>query len=636
MSQPVFDRRLSVECIVGDALSGRTAHLVARVLELARSGRRVTFVCARRDEAASICRRLGDAMALHGSAAEGEEALVRVTCASELALEVLDTPEAREMFGRRPRLLSCNEEAILLEDLKVSQMRNRRLRQVLTFLYAAWENLSDGTWERTPEEDLVIDRLHRSLQFTGGVLACEAANLAVKALRAHDDVRARLSCEWVFVDDYELLNRASQHLVRALALNGLAVSCANRPGLAGDDAYPCYDGVAELVRDFPDVRVSRLSDGGHSAQVRGVLEVLSADEALASLLDGVQAGECMQDSFAGSGDEGFLTARKAPALAVLPSIEEEMLALAQMSSKALEQGKRVLVVGGNALWRRNVVGNLAHAGLPVEQATAGVLRLRDLRDARQCERARRDAIAHLVRDPDDDVAWRTLVALGDSVGRSAAVDRLRTAVAGAGEGDGPLRLHAALELLDSGEIKVDELGKPLLDDLRGAYLRAKRDLAAVQGMDDAPCEDRSEGRAACEGAGGMAGACDRAAVCAPGKGAFGDRDARITVCSPDDAGSAKADVVIFGGFVNGIVPCRAYFDPAGLAGSARLRERQACVRRVFGVASRAAERVVFTAFSSCSLQAAETMDVHIESIKLRRGLRVALTSPSIFADGLGC
>ena len=42
----------------------------------------------------------------------------------------------------------------------------------------------------------------------------------------------------------------------------------------------------------------------------------------------------------------------------------------------------------------------------------------------------------------------------------------------------------------------------------------------------------------------------------------------------------------------------------------------------------ARKRILFCGFSSCALDAAETMDVHIASIKLRRGVRPAVVEPS--------
>ena len=98
------------------------------------------------------------------------------------------------------------------------------------------------------------------------------------------------------------------------------------------------------------------------------------------------------------------------------------------------------------------------------------------------------------------------------------------------------------------------------------------------------------------------------------------------------AAGLRFDTVLFGGFVNGLIPCRAYCDPVGMADESRRRERAKDVRIVYGVASCARKQLLFTGFSTCNLQAAETMDVHIQSIKLRKGMRIVITQPSELAN----
>lgn len=620
--------KMMVECFAGAPQSGKTERLVRRACELAQDGSRVAFVCARFGDVVPARERL---------AAYGADG-VFATTARQLSLDVLATSQARGLFGRAPRVLEPYEEQLLLEDLKVSQMRNRRLRQVLTYLYAGWENLSDETWETTPEEDVVIARLDDNLRFYGGVLACEASNLALKALRL-EGASPEPAWDFVVVDDYGLLNRASQHLVRALAGRGLVVSACTRPGLAGDDEYPCYEGAAELVRDSPQARIEVLEAHAPSEQVRNVLAALCDDEALAPVFDAVDlpsaslgggSVEGLREPapLAIDGDAHEAGARESP-LQMRPSLESELLTLARASSESIERGEDVMIVGTDRLWRRNVRANLARVGLPVRELARDGLKMRDFRDERGCAKVRKAAVARLSQDRVDDGAWRTLVALGDSVGRSAALDRLRRVFAqGRGNG-GTVRLQEALEALERGELEFDELGEPLMEDLLSAYVAAKRELAAPADGDAYPCGDgvgRPSGVAgAAHGVGDAKGAEAASAPCP---------SPSILVCSPQQASGRHADTVLFGGFVNGLIPSRAYFDPAGLAGAARERERDRGMRTVFGVASCARDRVLFTGFSSCSLQAAETMNVHIASIKLRRGLRTAFIEPSIFSERL--
>lgn len=589
---------VQVKCFIGAPQTGRTFSLVQEAALRARKGASVLYVCARRGGVDGVQRAFADCEQVHVAACE------------EVALRVLATPEARSQYGREPRLLEPYEESILLEDLKVSQMKNRRLRKVLAYLRAGWSNLSDDAWEQTAEEDLIIDRMRANLRFTGGVLRCEASNFAVHVLRDCGDVRVRMAWDYVIVDDFELLSRASQHMVCLLARCGLAVSAGARPTLAGDDEYPCFDGLRELLEEFPQAKVSLLRDSCQAADVRRAMGGLRADDALKPLVD--VAADAVIGSV--SADYAADPSLSCSPVRVLPSVEEELRALAVAANEALQAGQSVLIVGVNRLWRRNVATNLKRVGLPVEQLQAGSVRVRDLRDERQCARARKDALSRLAANSQDGVAWRTLLALGDSVARSAAVDYLRQAVEGCLPDGRPVGICQALELLAAGKVPADELVKPLFNDLLAAYRRAQDALAAYREAETANGSAKVDGGAK---------AADRRLNPVQS----GARPV-VVVAAPDQVSGLRFDTVIFGGFVNGLIPCRAYCDPTGMAAESRAREHANDVRAVYGVASCARKQLLFTAFGACNLQVAETLDVHIESIKLRHGVRMAQTQQS--------
>lgn len=773
----VPNSNVQVKCLVGAPQTGRTDALVQEAARRAAEGAHVLFVCARERDVHPVRKRM--AASLADLSFGGDADRVRVAVGIDVAQVVLAAPEARAMFGRGPRVLEPYEEAVLLEDLKVSQMKNRRLRKVLTYLRAGWSNLSDDTWEQTAEEDLVIDRMRANLRFTGGVLACEASNLALHALREHDALRQRVSWDYVFVDDFELLSRASQHLVRMIAARGLAVASAERPGLPGDEEYPCFEGAAELLAVFPGAQVVRLIESVQAPEVRHRVRGLFADPALKLLIrhdameqatpsakpldaDEVHKDECRDvskrlssASFAvairncdggGAQDDVFTciqqhshskseevqgqsydagsscrvsadsdvnaeatdaangvahgreTGRFAqPALRMLPSLEAELQTLAIEASAALERGESVLIVGTNRLWRRNVAANLQRVGLPVRQLRGDKLRLKDFRDEKQCTRARADALRRLRVNAADGVAWRTLLALGDGVARSAGVDYLRQAV-GTGTAGAPVRLREALELLDAGNVVADSLTAPLLDDLIAAYRQVKRECKPNEPVSFDACDEssyragnaakfrngdevasvwsaslndaadseasarkanasssfgnlRGQGVSQADGCRKESLGCCTAGAKAGSLRRYASDNAvaelpvdclriessdvsgpEIIVASPDQAAGLRFDAVMFGGFVNGLIPCRAYCDPVGMAEQSRRREHTRDVRTMYSVASCARKRLLFTGFATCSLQAAETMDVHIESIKLRKGLRTVTTQPSELAN----
>ncbi len=613
-----FFSDVDVSCLIGPAQSGRTRRLAGLAREWAAAGAHVLFVCA--TPSAAVRAR----EAFSGTPA------VRVATFPEVALKVLSTPEAQASFGRAPRILSPHEQDILMEDMKVSQMKNRRLRAVLGYLFAGWSNLSDDTWEQTYEEDLLIERLHANLRFTGGVLACEASNLALKVLRAHPAVRQRCAWDCVLLDDFDLASRASQHLARALARRALAVSAAPYPGAPTEqEPYPCFTGVEELIAARPKCRVERLD----SAQPLAIqhAEQRLCDEDARMRVEGDDVGNLAVADDAGTetvvpghpmsvnGREleagGALEPEPEPeafVVQMMPSMEAELQHIAQTCADALSRGEDVAIFGTDRLWRRNVVANLRRVGLPIAAAPATRIKVRDLHDEKTCARLQRDALCRLAVDGKDGVAWRTLVALGDHVARSAAIDHLRQAVAASADGTDvdadaseDASLLEALEALRRGEVAVDELARPLLDDLLAAYLRA-RELVEASGRKG---DESAEPPAA-------------------SSTADAERTPSITVYPATAAPEVRADTVIFGAFVNGCIPCRAYFDPAKLAGAAREREYVSSLRIALSVSACARKRVLLGGFTACSLDAAETMDLHIASIKLRRGVRTAVIEPS--------
>ncbi len=586
---------VEVSLFVGPAQSGRTQRLVKMAREQAAAGESVLVCCAVPEAVASL------AAALAGSG-------VKVSSLGDVALSVLATPCAQERFGRAPRILAPHEQDILMEDMKVSQMKNRRLRAVLGYLFAGWSNLSDDSWEQTYEEDLLIERLDANLRFTGGVLACEAANLALSCVRARPEVRENVGWDCVIVDDFNLASRASQHLARALARRTLVVAGSARPSASAlGEEYPCFEGLAELAAARPDCRIETLRST-QPAAILAAQERLCADEAL-SVAEGAELFFCggaalvRADAEAPAADAGS----EAFSVPMAPTVEAELLLIAQTCADALSRGEGVAIFGTDRTWRRNVVANLRRVGLPVVAAAPDRIKVRDLHDAKGSARIERDALSRLRRNPDDGVAWRAMMAAGDHVGRSAAIDRLRRAVSERGDAARPWRLPEALEALSAGEVPCDELTRPLYDDLLAAYRRARALL-------DAPAvDDSAEQR-------GLRTAAQAA-----------ERSASICVYPVHAAPSVRADTVIFGAFVNGCIPSRDYFDPAKLAGGARQRQWDRSVRSAFSVSACARKRLCLCGFTSCSLDVAETMDVHIASIKLRRGTRTATVEPSIIA-----
>lgn len=631
---------LDVRCLFGEAQSGRSSVLIEHARAMAHEGASVLFVCTNEPARSRAVSELFDlasdgferdeivpdgesrdcASAEHyasepssrGAAGHARAGRVRICFPPDVALDVLSTPQAQAAFGRAPRILEPYEQDILMEDMKVCQMKNRRLRALSGYLFSGWANLFDDGWEQTYEEDLFIDRLDSNLRLIGGVLPCEASNLALKILRESEDVRRELSYDWVIVDDFELASRASQHMLRALASSGFLVSSAMRPGPAAPgEPDPCFDGAAELARAIPACTTRVLRANLRPAGLTAVIERLSKDDALPSLVSAESTGALDAEDGDGANEQNS-GCDGAFSVQMCESPEAELLCMAKVAADAVSSGLSVMILGANRLWRRNVKANFERVGLSVSEAGEQVIKGKNLENPKVAARIERACLARLVDNPDDGVCWRALLAAGDHVARSAAIDKLRVAVSDRGGAKG-IGLSEALDLLRSGKLDFADIDAPIMDDLLAAYERARTLVAqARESSQTIHCAEQADLTAA-----------DDARCSAPA-------DGRIVLCSTDDVAGRSADVVILGGFVNGVVPCRAYFDPAGLAGAARDRERTRCIRLLDGTVQAARKRLVVTGFTHANLQIAETMDLHIASIKLKAGVRVASIEPSEF------
>ena len=93
-------------------------------------------------------------------------------------------------------------------------------------------------------------------------------------------------------------------------------------------------------------------------------------------------------------------------------------------------------------------------------------------------------------------------------------------------------------------------------------------------------------------------------------------------------------VLVFCGFLNGFVPCRAYFDGAEMPLDKQEKEHARLVRQLYTVLAKAQERLVCTHFEKTDLETAERLKLKIHRIRMEKGERIALMEQSLFADYL--
>ena len=95
------------------------------------------------------------------------------------------------------------------------------------------------------------------------------------------------------------------------------------------------------------------------------------------------------------------------------------------------------------------------------------------------------------------------------------------------------------------------------------------------------------------------------------------------------------DHIVFGGFVDGLIPKRDYFDTAKVVGARKERMRAQDVETVHLVLSRACKSIAFTAFAQASLPVAERLGLRIDRIRFKEGMRVCSLHPSSLCADMG-
>ena len=290
------------ECILGEVASGKTEALVRRVVEYLNgrlNDKSVLVLVASPDAAETLKGRLAAALDIPEDTLD--ERGLRVSVPRAIALEALGDPKAQAACGRKPRLLLPFEENILLEDVKASGLRPKRLREMLRFFYRSWTELADDepSWLVSEEEVQVHGLLKECLAFTGGILPNELSNLAVKWLRADETAREAISYDLVLVDDYQLLSRASQVLAGLLAREGLVVTGDMQATSEVFEEYPFAAGLIEFAQ-ADGVQTMRLEACWNSATVHACCE---------NLIDAAQTHEQESLDLAGTDGDGEQGAR---------------------------------------------------------------------------------------------------------------------------------------------------------------------------------------------------------------------------------------------------------------------------------------------------------------------------------------
>lgn len=620
--------------IVGGVGTGKTQELINRAVKALKQGAKVTDVlvlCATPQAALAFKARLDAAAKAAGVSA----ADVAVTTPRALALDVMGDAEAIRWSGREPRLLTNYEKLFLLEDMKVSGLRPKRLREMLKFFYRSWTELADDDedWLLAGEESNIHELVKANLAFTRSILEPELGNLAVNYLRSHAGARDAHAFAHVFVDDYQRISKASQLLAGLVARESLTIAGDRVACVEVYDSYPYTAGLDEFMDAHAGAADVELTECRTCAAGAQATAKLLADPAVESVAfrpaDSAAAGATEVLDF--------------------PEPENEFVGVAKRVADAVAEGASpadVVVAVPNGIWARNITKALLAAKVPAHILTDRQPVRGDIRDNARCVPAHVLTALDLVANPENALAWRCWCGYNDWLANSSAIANLRTYADEHNEG-----LVAALrdvlggaQAVGTGEIDHVVGAKRVADAhaaglfvieaaarLEGSALLDKlAELVTGEARATAPAVVRSLCLASEDNSAAAMAARFRARLLAP---TIDAADA-VQVVPYDQVAGLSPKMLVVAGFVAGFIPCREYYDSAEMPLDKQEREHEKDVRRVYALAGKASQKLVVSRFGMTDLETAGRLKLHIGRIRLQNGTRMCIIPPSDFTEQL--
>ena len=324
---------------------------------------------------------------------------------------LLQSEAVLQLTRRVPRILLKHEVDLMLRDLGPGFGDIRDRRQQLEAYQAGWaRGDADYPGAATDDQDNDFEQAAMSwLVDHRAMLIGEVVPLAYKYLRDNPTAPERAAFDHVVVDEYQDLNRLEQQLLDLLADNGSLC-------VAGDDDQSIYSmryanpsGILNFL-DRPDTESHSITVCGRCPE-----QILNmANSLIGHAPDRDKPLSTCRDS----------TAPAEVAIVQWDGLDAEIEGLVAAIASDIARDRRapgdILVLTN---WRQigeRVRQRLIEVGVPAQSFFS---------EEELGNDSAREAIAllRLVVDPDDLVAIRVLLGLGESAGRSEAYGRLRKA-----------------------------------------------------------------------------------------------------------------------------------------------------------------------------------------------------------------
>jgi hypothetical protein len=544
----------------------------------------------------------------------------------------LSQEEARLWSGRPARLLAGFEVNFLLEDMKTSGLRPKRLREILKFFYRGWTELAedDPEWLITIEEKQLHALLKEDLALMQGMLEPELSKLAVGFLRDNTEKLTAQQRKHVLVDDLLCLSRASQLLAHLLASQTLTVTADCCKSIEVFDSYPYQDGLDDFLFINPDAHCECLTADRRSVAINTAQNKLLDDESI-NACDQIAARTKPSDN----SEAGTVKVK------AFETPEKEFEGLATLVSQLLASGDHrpqdVGIVALHRFWERQVGAHLEKHGIPVASLFSADRLSGDIRDLERSMPLRVYTALRLVASPTDAAAWRCWCGFGDYLANSAAFMEIKALAQTIPSEDGSLLQTLRL---------LDEQAGPSLPESEKVLAAYRAGLALIEKSQDltgtALLKRLAELAAGNESAGvppvlqtlfADSGDLDAPALLAHAEQRlffphFSPGEDCVRLLEPKDLCSLPFKTLIICGFVNGFLPCRDYFDGTKMPLDKQQKTHAADVRQLYLMLSAAQDTLVFSHFEKTDIESAERLRLKISRIRLEKGVRICLISRS--------
>lgn len=202
--------------IVAGPGSGKTFSLMRRIARLLENGvapNAILLLTFTRTAAHDLKKELSKL----GVAGANE---VRAGTLHSFCFSLLMKEAVLQITGRHPRPLFNYETEYLLLDLKkITGIGKRLIEKKIKAFEAAWARLQSDTpgWPKEAEDKVFQNALISYLKFHNSMLIGEVIPEALKYLRNNPRAEERSMFQYVFVDEYQDLNKAEQELINTIA-----------------------------------------------------------------------------------------------------------------------------------------------------------------------------------------------------------------------------------------------------------------------------------------------------------------------------------------------------------------------------------------------------------------------------------